>query len=174
MVKSKMHVIKGDITQQKVDVIVNAANMTLLDGAGVCGAIHKAAGPLLLEECKSLGGCPTGQARITKGYNLPAKHVIHAVGPVWRGGAKGEPKLLASCYANSLRLALEHHAKTVAFPALSCGIFGYPITQASTIAVKETANFLELHEEIEAVYFVCFDDGVYEAYQHAVDSLHHE
>lgn len=174
MVKSKMKVVKGDITKLDVDIIVNAANTTLLDGAGVCGAIHKAAGPQLLDECKSLGSCPTGQARITKGYKLPAKYVIHAVGPIWRGGAKGEPKLLASCYANSLKLALENKAKTVAFPALSCGIFGYPITQAATIAVKETANFLELHDEIDTVFFVCFDDGIYEAYQHAVDSLNHE
>ena len=174
MVKEKMKLVKGDITTLHVDAIVNAANQTLLGGGGVDGAIHRAAGSDLLKECQTLNGCATGQAKITKGYRLPAKYVIHAVGPVWRGGGKGEHKLLASCYNNSLKLALEQGVKTIAFPAISCGIYGYPLSQAAMIAVKETANFLELHDEIELVYFVCFDDSVYEAYENALDSLNHE
>lgn len=172
MIKDKMKLVKGDITKMQVDAIVNAANTSLLGGGGVDGAIHRAAGPELLEECKMLEGCSTGQAKITKGYSLPAKYVIHAVGPVWRGGNKGERKLLASCYLTSLKLALEKGVKTIAFPAISCGVYGYPLSQAAMIAVKETANFLELHDEIDAVSFVCFDDSVYEAYQKALDSLH--
>ncbi|WP_114835149.1 O-acetyl-ADP-ribose deacetylase [Aquicella lusitana] len=174
MVKEKMHLIIGDITTLPVDAIVNAANTTLLGGGGVDGAIHRAAGPELLEECKQLNGCSTGQAKITKGYRLQAKYVIHTVGPVWRGGGKGEPKLLASCYDTSLKLAVEHGVKTIAFPAISCGVYGYPVSQAAMIAVKETANFLELNEAIEKVHFVCFDETVYEAYERAIDSLNHE
>ena len=170
----KLKVIQGNITQLEVDAIVNAANTSLLGGCGVDGAIHQAAGPELLEECKALDGCPTGQAKITKGYQLSARYIIHAVGPIWRGGVKGEPQLLASCYESSLNLALEHGVKTLAFPALSCGVYGYPIGLAATIAVKETANFLELHNEIEAVYFVCFDETVYEAYEQAISALTHE
>ena len=151
---------------------VNAA--TLFTGGGVDGAIHQAAGPKLLEECKTLGGCATGQAKITKGYQSKAKFIIHTVGPVWRGGVKGESKLLASCYSACLKLALEHPIKTMAFPAVSCGIYGYPANQAATIAIKETVHFLEEHPELETVYFVCFDDTIYEAYAHAVDSFHHE
>jgi O-acetyl-ADP-ribose deacetylase (regulator of RNase III) len=172
--KDQIKLVKGDITQLKVDAIVNAANESLLDGCGVNGAIHQAAGPALLEECKTLGGCATGSAKITKGYSLPAKYVIHAVGPVWRGGAKGESKLLASCYAASLKLALENQIKTIAFPAVSCGIYGYPPGDAAAIAIKEIVHFLEQHPELETVYFVCFDDTIYEAYSHAVDSFHHE
>lgn len=168
-----LKVIKGNITQLKVDAIVNAANSTLQGGAGVDGAIHAAAGPALLEECKQLGGCPTGQAKLTAGYELPVKYIIHTVGPIWRGGTKGEPQLLASCYESSLKLALDHQVKTIAFPAISCGIYGYPISQAATIAIKETANFIELHNQLETVYFVCFDDATYEAYQQTISSLHH-
>lgn len=167
----KIHLLKGDITQIQVDAIVNAANSTLLDGSGVNGAIHAAAGPELLEECKSLGGCPTGQAKITKAYRLPAKFVIHAVGPIWRGGAKSEASLLADCYSSAMKLALRHKIKTIAFPAISCGIYGYPVRQASAIAVKEVSHFLEMHPEIESVDFVCFSDDIYEAYVQAIDML---
>lgn len=172
--KASLKVIQEDITHLKVDAIVNAANTSLLGGGGIDGAIHRAAGPKLLEECKTLGGCSTGQAKMTKGYSLPAQYVIHAVGPIWRGGTKGEPQLLASCYENSLKLALNSGVKTIAFPAISCGIFGYPLSQAVNIAVNETAHFLELHNQIETVYFVCFDDIIYEAYQHAISTLPHE
>ncbi len=172
--KATLKVIQGDITQLKVDAIVNAANTSLLGGGGIDGAIHRAAGPELLEECKTLGGCSTGQAKMTKGYGLSASYIIHAVGPIWRGGSKGEPQLLASCYENSLKLALENGIKTIAFPAISCGIYGYPLSQAVNIAVKETANFLELHHEIETVYFVCFDEPVFEAYQQAIRIIYYE
>jgi len=172
--KAKLKVIKGDITQCQVDAIVNAANASLLGGAGVNGAIHQAAGPELLEECKKLNGCLPGQAKITQAYHLPAKYVIHAVGPIWRGGSKGEPQQLASCYTNSLKLALEKKIKSIAFPAISCGIYGYPLSQAATIAVKETANFLELYNNVESVYFVCFDDPVQEAYQQALSNLSYD
>ena len=138
------------------------------------GSIHRAAGPLLLEECKNLGGCAIGQAKLTKGYKLPAKYIIHTVGPIWRSGNKGESKLLASCYVSSLRLAEELKVEKMAFPAISCGIYGYPVSQAAMIAIKETANFLELHEFPKEVIFVCFDESIYEAYQNALDSLHHE
>lgn len=174
MIKEKIKVIKGDLTSMEVDAIVNAANTHLTNGGGINGAVHEAAGEELTEACKALGDCPTGQAKITKGFALPAKYIIHAVGPIWRGGNKGEPKLLASCYLNTLKLALEHEIKTIAFPAVSCGIYGYPISQAALIAVKETANFLELHNELQSVIFVCFDDSVYEAYLHAVDALLYE
>mgnify|MGYP000054639642 CR=1 FL=1 len=174
MIKGKIKLVVGDITQLEVDAIVNAANASLLGGGGIDGAIHRAAGPELLEECKTLGGCAIGQAKLTKAYQLPAKYVIHTVGPIWRGGAKGEPKLLASCYLSSLKLALECGAKSVAIPAISCGIYGYPLSQAANIAVNETANFLRLNEAIDEIYFVCYDDSIYVAYQQAVDSLHHE
>lgn len=172
--KTKLNVVQGNIINLKVDAIVNAANTSLLGGAGVDGLIHNAAGPALLEECKKLGGCSTGHAKLTKGYELPVQYIIHTVGPVWRGGAKGEPQLLASCYESSLKLALDHGVRTIAFPEISCGMSGYPISQAATIAIKETANFLELHDEIEAVYFVCFDESTYETYQQTISSLHHE
>lgn len=171
MIKEKMKLVKADITTLHVDVIVNAANSSLLGGGGVDGAIHRAAGPELLVECESLGGCPTGSAKITKGYRLPAKFIIHTVGPVWNGGVKNEQKLLASCYAASLKLAREHQLKTIAFPAISCGVYGYPVPQAAMIAVKETTQFLELNPELDTVFFVCFDNSIYEAYQHALDSL---
>ncbi|HLB58310.1 MAG TPA: O-acetyl-ADP-ribose deacetylase [Gammaproteobacteria bacterium] len=172
--KAKLTLLKGDITKLKVDAIVNAANTSLLGGGGIDGAIHGAAGPELLAECEKLGGCFIGHAKLTKGYALPAKYVIHTVGPVWRGGAKGEPQLLAACYESTLALALKQNIKTIAFPAISCGIYGYPPSQAATIAIKETANFLELHPDIDAVYFVCFDDAIYDAYEHVLSSLPHE
>jgi O-acetyl-ADP-ribose deacetylase len=174
MIKNKIKLLKGDITRLEVDAIVNAANTTLLGGGGVDGAIHRAAGPMLLEECKTLKGCAVGQAKMTKGYDLPAKYIIHTVGPIWRGGTKGEPALLASCYAVSLSLAHEHQVKTIAFPAISCGIYGYPPSQAARIALRETLDYLDSHPTIETVIFVCFDDSIYEAYQHAVDSLDYE
>ena len=161
--KIKLH--KGDITKLKVDAIVNAANTTLLGGGGVDGAIHRAAGPKLLEECRTLNGCPTGEAKITKGYNLPAKYVIHTVGPVWRGGSNNEDKLLADCYRNSLKLAVDNDIKTVAFPAISTGVYSFPLERATEIAVREVSSFLEEHSEIVKVIFVAFDDKTYYTYQ---------
>lgn len=174
MIKDRLVVMQGDITVLDVDAIVNAANTSLADGSGVNGAIHEAAGPALSEACEKLGGCTTGHAKVTPGFNLPAKFIIHAVGPVWRGGSKGEAKLLASAYYDSLKLASEQGIKTIAFPAISCGIYGYPISQAAMIAVTETARFLGMHPDIEQVIFVCFDDTIYQAYTHAIDSLHHD
>jgi len=160
-----IEVLLGDITKLEVDVIVNAANQSLLGGGGVDGAIHRAAGPELLAECKTLKGCKTGRAKITKGYRLPAKYVIHTVGPVWHGGNKNEPELLASCYQQSLRLASDHHLKTIAFPAISCGVYGYPIPQAVKIALHETKEFLKTHKQIEKVIFCCFSNEIYTAYK---------
>ncbi len=171
---TKLKVIEADITTLEVDAIVNPAHNTLLGGCGIDQAIHQAAGPELLAECERLGGCLTGQAKLTKGYQLAARYVIHTVGPIWRGGIKGEPQLLASCYETILTIALQHTLKTIAIPNISCGIHGYPLSQAAAIAVKETANFLELHPDIETVYFVCSDESTFEAYQHAVNSLCHE
>ncbi len=170
--KEKIHLLKGDITQIQVDAIVNAANSSLLDGSGVNGAIHAAAGPELLAACRELGDCAPGQAKITKGYRLPAKFVIHAVGPIWRGGAKSEASLLADCYSSVMKLALKNNIRTIAFPAISCGIYGYPIKQASEIAVKEVSHFIAMHPEIGSVDFVCFSDDVYDAYEQAMGMLH--
>jgi O-acetyl-ADP-ribose deacetylase (regulator of RNase III) len=151
---------QADITQLDVDAIVNAANTELLDGAGVCGAIHHAAGPELLAECQTLGGCDTGDARMTGAYKLPARHVIHAVGPVWQGGGSNEAELLASCYRKSILLAEEQGLKSIAFPAISCGIYGYPINQAATIAIEATLNTLHQCENVEEVIFACFSDDI--------------
>jgi O-acetyl-ADP-ribose deacetylase len=167
----RMQVTQVDITKLGVDAIVNAANEALLGGGGVDGAIHRAAGPELLEECRTLGGCPTGQAKLTKGYRLPAKYVIHAVGPRYRDGRRGEQELLASCYRTSLALAVEHQIFSIAFPAISCGIYGYPIPQAARIAVQTTATFLETSPSITTVIFGCFGEDVLRAYEAALRSL---
>ena len=161
---NRIELYKGDITQLEVDSIVNAANTTLLGGGGVDGAIHRTAGPELLEECRTLNGCPTGEAKITKGYNLPAKFIIHTVGPVWNGEKHNEDELLANCYRNSLKLAVENGVKTVAFPAISTGVYRFPLERAVKIAVNEVSNFLGKDKSIDKVIFVCFDDKTFEAY----------
>jgi O-acetyl-ADP-ribose deacetylase (regulator of RNase III) len=163
-----IELILGDITQQRVDAIVNAANTTLLGGGGVDGAIHRAAGPKLLEECRTLGGCPTGEAKITKGYDLPAKWVIHTVGPIWRGGKYGEDALLARCYRQSLALAVRYGLRTVAFPAISTGAYGFPLERATRIAVHELGACLEKTPSLEKVIFVCFDQRTYDVYREAL------
>ena len=154
--KGRIELIQADITTMKVDAIVNAANESLLGGSGVDGAIHRGAGPELLKECRTLGGCNTGQAKITNGYNLKAKFVIHTVGPVWRDGTNGEPELLASCYRNYLQLAVGNKIQTIAFPSISTGVYCYPIMQASQIAVREVRNFLVNNPLIKQLSFVCF------------------
>lgn len=162
MDKLKTH--KGDITKLKVDAIVNAANTSLLGGGGVDGAIHRAAGPQLLQECRTLDGCPTGEAKITKGYNLPTKYVIHTVGPVWNGGMNNEDNLLANCYRNSLRLADENNIKTIAFPAISTGVYRFPLERATKIAITEAKYFLQKSDQIEKIIFVAFDEKTYDCY----------
>lgn len=161
----KLHIVTGDITKLQVDAIVNAANTSLLGGGGVDGAIHRAAGPELLAECRTLHGCPTGQAKATKGYRLPAKYVIHTVGPVWHGGGHGEAELLEGCYENSLKLALELGCQTVAFPAISTGVYHYPLEEATRIAVKTVRRFLTEHPEGPEVTFVCFNAQAAGAYE---------
>lgn len=165
---ARVEVIVADITKLEVDAIVNAANESLLGGGGVDGVIHRAAGPELLAECRTLGGCPTGEARITKGYRLPASHVIHTVGPVWHGGQAGEPERLASCYRNSLALAEQHGLRSIAFPAISTGVFGYPREAAARIAMNEVRSHLEEKGTLEQVVFVCFDEPTRRAYETAL------
>ena len=172
--RDRLQAIQANIVTLKVDAIVNAANTTLLGGGGVDGAIHRAAGPGLLAECRTLGGCPTGQAKITLAYRLPAKYVIHTVGPVWNGGKRGEPGLLASCYRASLKLALDHKLTNIAFPAISCGVYGYPLEQAVVIAVRTSAEFVAQHALIEKVVFACFDRATLDAYRAELDGLGHD
>jgi O-acetyl-ADP-ribose deacetylase (regulator of RNase III) len=167
---NKVQILKGDITKLKVDAIVNAANTTLLGGGGVDGAIHRAAGKELLEECKTLYGCKTGEAKITKGYKLPAKNVIHTVGPVWNGGKNNEDELLACCYRNSLKLAVENGNKSIAFPAISTGVYKFPLDRATKIAIDEVTKFLNDNDEIEKVIFVAFDDSTYNCYEEKLKS----
>lgn len=166
-----MIVVQGDITRQAVDAIVNAANAQLLRGGGVDGAIHRAAGPELQEECRTIGGCPTGEARITKGYRLPARHVIHTVGPVWHGGGRGEAALLASCYRRSLELALEHGVRTVAFPGISTGVYGYPLEDATRIAITTVGASLARMPAIEQVRLVTFGEQATEVAQRILAEL---
>lgn len=166
-----IEVVEGDITRLEVDAIVNAANETLLGGGGVDGAIHAAAGPGLLAECRLLGGCPTGEARITRGYRLPARHVIHTVGPVWHGGGRGEDGLLAGCYRNSLELAAAHALKTIAFPAISTGVYHFPPGRAARIAVDTVAGFLAGDAVLEKVIFCCFGRASVEAHEAALKEM---
>jgi len=161
----RLSVVEGDITHLAVDAVVNAANESLLGGGGVDHAIHRAAGPELLEECRTLGGCPTGEARITSGYRLTARYVIHTVGPVWQGGTKGEPALLAACYANSLQLAQQSGSSSVAFPAISTGIYGYPPEPAAQIAIRTVSTFLKDQPLPDRVIFCCFDKSAADIYR---------
>ena len=163
--EEKVHIVEGDITKQKVDAIVNAANTSLLGGGGVDGAIHRAAGPELLEETRKIGGCPTGEARSSKGYRLPAKWVIHTVGPVWAGGNRNEEELLANCYRNSYRVARELGVKSIAFPSISTGAYRFPLERATEIALEETKRVLEKDKEFTKVVFVCFGEKVLKTYK---------
>jgi len=165
MMDKRIHIVEGDITKQEVDAIVNAANTSLLGGGGVDGAIHRAAGTELLEETRKIGGCPTGEARVSKGYLLPAKWVIHTVGPVWTGGQKNEENLLAGCYRNSLKAAQELGIKTIAFPSISTGVYGFPLERATEIAMEETKKFLQTDKSLNRVVFVCFGEKAYNTYQ---------
>ena len=165
---ARIEIIQTDITTLAVDAIVNAANNTLLGGGGVDGAIHRAAGSQLVAECSTLGGCETGDAKITKGYQLPAKHVIHTVGPVWHGGDKGEPELLRSCYRRCFQLAMEHGLKSIAFPAISCGVYGYPMAQGCRIAIEEAKAALAGNPDLERVVFTPFGTEALEMYRQAL------
>lgn len=166
-----IEVIQGDITTVAVDAIVNAANKSLLGGGGVDGSIHRASGPQLLEECRTLNGCETGEAKITGGYNLPAKYVIHTVGPIWKGGNNNEENLLGNAYKNSLRIAVENGIKTIAFPNISTGIYGFPKEKAAAIAIKTVKEFIGNHPEIEKVFFICFDGENYKIYTEGLNSI---
>lgn len=168
---NRIELLKGDITQMQVDAIVNAANTRLLGGGGVDGAIHEAAGPGLLEECKGIGGCPTGEARITKGYHLPAKFVVHAVGPVWHGGYSNESELLASAYLNSLRLAFENRISLIAFPSISTGAYGYPKESAARIAIRTIGKFIKNNPYPKKVFVVCFEEETYDVYKRLMAEL---
>lgn len=164
----KFSIIKGDIVRAKTQAIVNAANTSLLGGGGVDGAIHRAAGKELLEECETLHGCKTGEAKITGGYKLRAEYIIHTPGPIWRGGEKQERQLLASCYRNCLKLAVENEISTISFPSISTGVYRFPVEQAAEIAVNEIMNFLKEHKQIEKVQMVCFDDNTFQVYTNAL------
>jgi O-acetyl-ADP-ribose deacetylase (regulator of RNase III) len=168
---STLELVQGDITRQATDAIVNAANSGLRGGGGVDGAIHRAGGPAIMAECRKIGGCPPGNAVITTGGNLPAKRVIHTVGPIWRGGGHGEPETLANAYRNSLRLASEHKLATVAFPSISTGVYGYPIDQAARVALATVIDYLQGHPEIELVRFVLFSAADYAVYEAALGEL---
>ena len=163
--RDKIDIVRGDITKVEIDAIVNAANTSLLGGGGVDGAIHRAAGPKLLEECRTLGGCRPGEAKITRGYNLPARFVIHTVGPVWSGGNRAEAEILANCYCNCLKLALENQIRSIAFPAISCGAYRYPIREAARVALQSTRDFLGTVDNIDKVIFVLASDEIISAYQ---------
>jgi O-acetyl-ADP-ribose deacetylase (regulator of RNase III) len=170
----RVKIVEGDITKQPVDAIVNAANTSLLGGGGVDGAIHRAAGPELLEETRKIGGCPTGEARVSKGYKLPAKWVIHTVGPVWKGGQKNEENLLASCYRSAFAAAKEKSVKTIAFPSISTGAYGFPLERATEIALTEAKQFLETDEVLEKVVFVCFGEKVLNTYKAVAEKIFKE
>lgn len=171
MILEKIEIIQGDITRLEVEAIVNAANESLLGGGGVDGAIHRAAGSELLEACRELNGCPTGEARITKGYNLPARYVIHTVGPVWQGGGSNEKNLLASCYRNSLQLAVDHNLRSIAFPSISTGVYGFPIEQASRIALRVILDFVETEDAAPRVVMTCFSAQDLDAYRQVYQEL---
>lgn len=174
MIMAKIEIIESDITKLAVDAIVNAANRSLLGGGGVDGAIHRAAGPELLAECRTLGGCETGQAKMTKGYKLPARHVIHTVGPIWSDGEHDEPALLASCYRECMALAKVYKMQSIAFPAISCGVYGFPVTLAAEIAIKTINECLQDNPYLQNVYLVCFGDAVLKAYNEQFYQLMHD
>ena len=171
MLEEKIEIIQGDITRLEVEAIVNAANQSLLGGGGVDGAIHRAAGPQLLEECRALDGCPTGEAKLTAGYDLPARHVIHTVGPVWHGGDQNEDNLLAGCYRNSLQLAVDHKLRSVAFPSISTGVYRFPIKRASRIALRVILDFLATEESAPRVVMTCFSEQDLDVYRQAYQEL---